>query len=950
MDPLVAATFATVIGNLASSAAIAAGRMLGALDSNQPTESSPAILLGDDSALTASLADADILRSLLNTRYVATLSEAYVFAKVLGRVHGDRSAEETFVSDLRDAFCEYGATQIRGVADSDALLRYLWGNLASRLDSVSDAPSLLEILDEDELRRLASLDIAAGQRSRNELKAPRFLRDLAALLRDSKALDEAFSHGFDIKSAYAQMCAEMRIDHTLDNGRRDGRVRFAFDSLYISRSAQDAAGHLTGTDGMLESPRRARVVVTGDPGAGKSTLMQHVVRQVATGDDSRVPMLVRIREFGSDRPILIEEIVAAIRRDLQLHDVSVTDVQAILTLGRGTVLFDGLDEASDVARRRLVAAAIDAFERRFPLTRILVTSRSVGYEQAPLGSAFEILTLVEFDDAQVMEYARRWLQQNGGREGDAEIFYAELESIPDLRSNPLMLSLICTLYRARGHVPRNRRQVYFECADLLFNRWDPMRQIDQPIDQVQHGQDLMQEIALWYFNSQSAQKGVESRQIEGIVEHFFRDTAGVLPSEAGRRAHSFIEYCSDRAWLLTWVSKNEHGEKLYTFTHRTFMEYFAAEGLARTSSDTRVLVSHILVAYRENASSVVPELIVQSAEFARRGLGREVLRGIAEYEAGLGSRHRGIYLALRVRLAAVLTLPASYVEPLFKECLEALVDNSPESSAILSEMMRLPRDQRTRLIAQLAGDPEIERPIGVTELRITWATAFLECWAREVLAQRAGASLHREWTVQLVDLWKALNADDTFSPGAAARLFFWQAGVDDRPLVPDELAAYLNLGAGDRTPGKVLRAIRALADGDPSSTDRASVLAQIPELAGEGSFWAADGMDYVRDLDGVADEVNPEDLLEGVRRGIAVLSMVVMESGSDSADDVAESLSRLAGFDLVGAAAARSPRVRKRAEILEAAFTEMERRGLPQWSREWAKGRLHLIFADPNLR
>ncbi|MET0432586.1 MAG: hypothetical protein ABW025_00350 [Cellulomonas sp.] len=176
-----------------------------------------------------------------------------------------------------------------------------------------------------------------------------------------------------------------------------------------------------------------------------------------------------------------------------------------------------------------------------------------------------------------------------------------------------------------------------------------MRRIKQPFDQVEYGQDLMQELALWFYKSRSAQKGVERRQLEGVVQKFFEDTAGVLPNQARLRAGSFIEYCAERAWLLTWVARNERGEQLFTFTHRTFMEYFAATALARSSRSATDLAVQVRDAYKESASSVVPELIAQSAEYVYRGLGREIIAALAVLERDLGLPRKGIYLALRVR-------------------------------------------------------------------------------------------------------------------------------------------------------------------------------------------------------------------------------------------------------------------------------------------------------------
>ena len=45
------------------------------------------------------------------------------------------------------------------------------------------------------------------------------------------------------------------------------------------------------------------------------------------------------------------------------------------------------------------------------------------------------------------------------RRKKAQGFIAESRNITDLRSNPLMLALLCNIYRGEGHIPRNRPAV-----------------------------------------------------------------------------------------------------------------------------------------------------------------------------------------------------------------------------------------------------------------------------------------------------------------------------------------------------------------------------------------------------------------------------------------------------------------------------------------------------------
>ena len=118
-----------------------------------------------------------------------------------------------------------------------------------------------------------------------------------------------------------------------------------------------------------------------------------------------------------------------------------------------------------------------------PLAGTLVTSRLIGYDQARLDDRqFVAYRIAGFDDLRVAEYARKWFAlEEGMKPGDeeqwADTFMDESANVADLRVNPLLLSLMCILYRGEGSLPRNRAQVYEQCASLMFRRWDTWRRI-----------------------------------------------------------------------------------------------------------------------------------------------------------------------------------------------------------------------------------------------------------------------------------------------------------------------------------------------------------------------------------------------------------------------------------------------------------------------------------------
>ena len=93
--------------------------------------------------------------------------------------------------------------------------------------------------------------------------------------------------------------------------------------------------------------------------------------------------------------------------------------------------------------------------------------------------------------------------------------------------------------------------------------------------------------------------------------------------DAGDAAAEFVEFCRGRMWVFTDAGTTASGERLYAFTHRTFLEYFAASWLAYNSDIPEHLARSLAPHVARNEWSVVSELAVQikdgtSTEGARR--------------------------------------------------------------------------------------------------------------------------------------------------------------------------------------------------------------------------------------------------------------------------------------------------------------------------------------------
>ena len=363
-----------------------------------------------------------------------------------------------------------------------------------------------------------------------------------------------------------------------------------------------------------------RSVLLGDPGGGKTTaakvLMNHFARKGLDGDQEwPVPFLVTLREYAVTYPP--ERSVAMhIEHELETFYQCPPPpglVDLLLLTGRAVVIFDGLDELLDTSRRQDVAARVERFCSEYPLTAVLVTSRLIGYDQARLDEGqFTCYYLGGFGEEQVGEYVRKWFAQDAEADAsDAETFLTESAGIPDIRSNPLILALLCILYRGAGSLPRNRSEVYEECTNLLFRRWDARRKIHQELRAGHLLQAMLRQFSDFLFLRENAQSAVTERELIREASEFLYGKGFESIDAAREAASEFIEFCRGRIWVFSDAGTTVSGEKLYAFTHRTFLEYFAAAHLAYGNDTPERLADAIADHVARSDWLLVAEIAVQ---------------------------------------------------------------------------------------------------------------------------------------------------------------------------------------------------------------------------------------------------------------------------------------------------------------------------------------------------
>jgi len=460
-----------------------------------------------------------------------------------------------------------------------------------------------------------------------------------SLLRDPD-VDERAVRSFE--AAYAN---ELRSRHSkidLEDVTQISRVEL--DSIYVAPTlalatsrSDEAASAATRSLGKLVNESK-RTVVLGNPGTGKTTLTDRLCVDICSSYAPRnratLPIWVSLRELHASGLSLLDYIDDQAKRKLELAPLPRAAFERLLVSGRALLIFDGLDEVLDRTERIKIRDRVESICRHYPDCQVFVTSRIVGYREAPLeASLFNVASILPFAPEQVSQYAEKWFRLvehlSSAAESQARAFLEEAADLGDLLDTPLLLSLLCALYREEHAIPRQRAEVYERCARLLFERWDSKRKIATQLPASTYVKELVQHLATWMYESQERQGGVSESELVAESTTFLDNRLFANTKSARAVAESFVTFLKGRAWILSGIGR-QTGEEQYRFTHNTFRDYFAAEDLAFTYPEPTELLKQVLPHVRDGHLESVCKLAVQLQARRAGGVADVFVAGILE--------------------------------------------------------------------------------------------------------------------------------------------------------------------------------------------------------------------------------------------------------------------------------------------------------------------------------
>jgi len=385
-----------------------------------------------------------------------------------------------------------------------------------------------------------------------------------------------------------------------------------------------------------------RMVLLGLPGTGKSTFVRYVALRMAQAEVDRgkniqdllpgwkggsvLPIIVPLGRMAESIPSgrtkgsadLVEKFILQTLESDDRTTGFAASALAELKQSGGLVLFDGLDEVSDLTMRPIVVQSVEDFVQKYSwqsASRFLVTCRTYSYHHDTKWqmSGWPTHELALLDEEKIQYFVNAWHDEHiriePARKPDYERKRKQLLASlqPDDRRRlheiapfPIILTMMAVVHTHYGELPNTRAQVYERCVDLLLVRWELERPVSGQSQKTQK-RTIIDELGVDRIELDRALWEIAFRAHEGRTVNDKNERGPALVTEDlltgvlfahfhdPQKVQIFLDYCQSANGLLMLQGSIAPADavpgtpprRVYAFPHLTFEEYLAARYLVR---------------------------------------------------------------------------------------------------------------------------------------------------------------------------------------------------------------------------------------------------------------------------------------------------------------------------------------------------------------------------------
>ena len=317
-----------------------------------------------------------------------------------------------------------------------------------------------------------------------------------------------------------------------------------------------------------------RLVIIGEPGSGKSTMLRYLTAVCAESGSNEplLPLFLDLRHYADGQEVRIAKSAVEFAQNALQLEITEHFFDAALKDGRCLVCLDALDQVSNAEQRRKVVRQVEQLTRSYSSKNcFVVTSRRAGYDDAPLAETlFGRYALQPMDDDDIKAFLS-WRFGEGSEQAQGVLDTINNDAtLRALAANPLHLDMLSFVYDERmlAELPLKLTGFYQKVIENIGKKYAP---------DDGHSADLERrfaEIAHYLHSNRSEAIGRNAlvRTVGRLLQN--NGQTPMDPHDARREAEAFVELAERRTGLLVGQRTGTSAE--FRFLHATFREYLAA--------------------------------------------------------------------------------------------------------------------------------------------------------------------------------------------------------------------------------------------------------------------------------------------------------------------------------------------------------------------------------------
>lgn len=324
----------------------------------------------------------------------------------------------------------------------------------------------------------------------------------------------------------------------------------------------------------------SKLMILGRPGAGKTTFLKYIATFTNRSEilPGHVPIFVSLKDFQDQENAT--HLKTHIEDDLSQCNISKEIFERLLKESRVIFLFDGLDEVRKENFNRVIRQ-IKEISQIFSNNRFIITCRLAANEYK--FENFLEVEVCDFTEEQIAIFVGNWFATKKSPKKTKK-FINRLKNdqeISELATNPLLLTLLCMVFEESEEFPKNQAELYQEGLDVLLRKWDVSRAVERPETyrklSKHKKEDLLSKIAYATFEKNEGlfKKETIEKEIRDYILNLPRSINS--PKDVELECNSALQSMIAQHGLIVEVAKG-----IYSFSHRTFHEYFVSLKIVKT--------------------------------------------------------------------------------------------------------------------------------------------------------------------------------------------------------------------------------------------------------------------------------------------------------------------------------------------------------------------------------